>query len=151
MTIDILRLLHIGLASFWLASIIKDIFEPLNLQGSHEENRRLIIHREKAAGMMGTISGVGTILSGAALLFMIGFSGNPWALNMGIVVALVMALIGALGVGGSYQRIIKAFDREASNAELKSLAIGLRKWSLALLALWLLTFFLMGLRNLILR
>lgn len=149
MSYDIIRLLHIAFAAFWLASIIKELLAPVQLRTQRSESLLLLKSRAKRSALLGAGSGIGTILSGSALLSIIGAHDNSWALNAGMSGALIMAFIGAVPVSRCYRKAIVAIDQAS---DLSGAAVWLsrsRSWSFLTLLLWLGSFTLMGLSRFI--
>lgn len=149
MTFIIVRVIHILCMAFWLSSYVKELSNPLILEGDPHKDKKLITEREKAAGTLGTVSGMGTLISGGILAYLHGFSNLPWAVHAGFALAIAMAFVGAFGIGGAYHHLNKAVDRGADLSELQLLSVKLLAWSKAGLILWLTALLLMTLRHIL--
>lgn len=144
MSYDVVRLLHIAFAALWLASIITELLAPLHLTTRLSESLHLLKKRSRRAGLFGAASGIGTILSGSALLSIIGAHDNSWALNAGMSGALIMAFIGACLVSRCYRKAIASILQTSDLSGALRWLSHSRVWSLLTLLLWLGSFFLMG-------
>lgn len=133
--------------AFWLSSSVKEVASPIVLEGHTEKDKKRITNREKISGGLGTISGMGTIISGGVLGYLYGFSHLPWPIHAAAAITILMALIGAFGIGGVYNKLNKAIDRNADILELQRLSKQLQYWGKALISLWLIVFLLMTLRH----
>lgn len=143
----LVRLVHLLCMAFWLSSIVKDLCDPFIFEGNEENDRKLHVARGKRAEVLGTVSGMGTILSGGILLYFFGFSNIPWPVYVGLALTIVMACIGALGVGGVFQKMSKVMEVGSDLSELDALVREFKNWSLLSLVLWFIVFLLMGLRH----
>ena len=116
------RMIHILCMAFWLSSAVKEIASPIVFEGKSEKDKNRISEREKISGALGTVSGMGTIISGCILGYLYGFSNLPWPIHAAILLTIIMALIGAFGIGGVYNSLNKAIDRGANIIELQQLS-----------------------------
>lgn len=149
MTFLVARLFHLLFMAFWLASIVKEVSNPLGFVGDKNYDKKLYLHRVQIVGMLGTISGVGAILSGGLLGHLMGFDNLPSSIDIGFIIAIVMAVVATFGLGGCYHNIGKAIEQDAELSELEILSKRLTYWSVLLLVLWLSVFLLMVLRHFI--
>lgn len=145
----IARLIHLLFMAGWLAAITKEFYDPLAFNGDPIKDKEQNVKREKIAGMLGTVSDMGALISGGVVLYIMGYDSAPIALYVGATIAIVMAFIGAFGVGGVYHYINEAIDKGESTEKLVGLANKLKFWSGTMLLLWLVVFLLMGLRHVI--
>ncbi len=144
----LLKTLHVLFMAFWLAAIIKEIGTSHRFTGNRQKDKAHSVELEKQAGRLGTISGMGSILSGGALIFLLGFGNVPWAIYAGLLITVVMAFIGALAIGGNFHKIIAGIEKDFQISELEMLQRRLKNWSWLMLLLWTCVFLLMSLRHL---
>ncbi|WP_420591574.1 hypothetical protein [Bacterioplanoides sp.] len=149
MAFIIVRAIHILCMAFWLSSYIKELTNTLVFTGDQNKDRKQIVKREKIAGAIGTLSGMGTLISGGLLGYLYGFGNLPWPIHAGFAFAIAMAFVGAFGIGGVYHHLNKAVDRGADVSELQLLSGKLLSWSKAGLILWLVVLLLMTLRHIL--
>lgn len=113
------KIIHIAFASAWFGH---KLLVPRNLRQSiHErEDGQGVIARTRAAERLGIISGVGTVLSGLALIWMTtGLGDTPLSIWLGLAAALAMFVVGA-GVASPAWRVIRHGLEEGDYPEAAS-------------------------------
>lgn len=97
--LTVVRILHVAAAAAWFGH---KLLIPIDLRqsiGGGVEQVRALIVRLRRAELLGVITGLGTLLTGLALVFMIG----PAMVSFGIYVGLGLVL-GAIAVGATVAR-----------------------------------------------
>ncbi|MFM2577585.1 hypothetical protein [Vibrio fortis] len=133
--------------ALWLTAIIKELTNSFHFSAEVSKNKAQICREEKIAGLLGTVGGLGTLLSGVLLVYFMGFANANGAIYSGLTIALVMSYIGAFKIGGYYHHLEKANKSGSTPDDLSKLATKLNRWACVMLPLWLSSFMLMGLRH----
>ncbi len=108
--LTLVRVLHVGLAAAWFGH---KLLIPADLRrsiGGVEPARALIV-RLGLAEQLGVITGLGTLVTGVVMVFMIG----PAVVRSGIYVGLGLVL-GAIAIGATVARPASARLRAAVTA-----------------------------------
>lgn len=139
-----LRVLHLLLMALWLAASLLSALDALAARSDRFPSRA----HTRAAGLMGSAAGIGTVATGVALLFLLGgFSSTPWPIHAGLSLGIVMVLVGAAGIGKNTEALRKIDISGQTKRPPPQLVTRLHRWAIVQLLLWFIVFLLMCLRH----
>src|SRR5689334_16897165 len=98
-----LRFVHIAAMAAWFAPLLFVAGDARrSIEGGDLAGLRVRLAR---GGTVGAVGGTLTILTGVALIFVLGgFAAVPVGIHVGLAVGVVMWLLGAFGVGGTTRK-----------------------------------------------
>lgn len=80
-------------------------------------------------GKVGPVGGIGTILTGVGLIFLLGgFAAVPPAIHVSLVLAIGLAVLGVVFIGGAWRRIDERIGPEGTGASRDDIAPLLRRY-----------------------
>jgi hypothetical protein len=142
-----LRFVHILLMAAWFAP---HLFMAGDARRTIEGGGDLGLLRGRLAlaGRVGGASGTLTLLTGVALIFLVGgFGAVSPAIHVGLLLGLAMWFVGLLGTGGTARKIDAAIAAGATKEALLPLARRLSMFTGIFHLLWVVTLLLMVFRN----
>lgn len=146
----VLKLIHYAGMSLWFGASLPVAGNVRRALDSSPEALPAVLQNARRAGRVSSIAGWITILSGVALIFTLGgFGAVPIPIHIALTLALVMAGIGAFGLGGTVNKMIAAAEGggEGTLAEVQGLRGRLAMFSGIFQGLWVLVLVLMVWRN----
>jgi hypothetical protein len=145
-----LRLVHFVFMATWFGTglfALRDVRTALAAGPAHVP---LLRQRMRVVGIAASASGALTLLSGFGLIFALGgFASVPAAIHMGLGLAIVTAVVGGAGIGGTWRKIDAALEAGADPATVAPLLGRLRMFSGAFQGCWFATLLLMVFRGVI--
>lgn len=143
-----LKFLHVLFMASWLVAGVTagpDAKKAVHMPDPDPARRA---RADRAKGIFGTVTGMGAIVTGVALLFSLGgFGAVRWPIHAGLLLSVVMAFIGALGIGGNAHKLAAAIDADAPLIEREALAKKVSMWAHIKKTLWVVVLALMVFRN----
>lgn len=104
--------------------------------------------RMQKTGIAAIAGGVATIVSGVAMVFVLGgFAVVPWPIHAALGLALLQAMVGGGGIGATWAKIDKQLGEGASPETLLPLAQRIYMFGGIFHALWLINLILMVFRS----
>ncbi len=143
-----LRLVHFISMGVWFGSNLLALRDIRTSLAAGPSNIGPLKARMQSGGMLATISGVITLLTGLALIFVLGgFKSVPRAIHIGLLTGIICAVVGGAGVGRTWFMIEKKLDAGADAASLAPLMKRIGMLSGIFQLLWLVTLILMVFRG----
>ena len=131
------RFLHILLAAAWFGFTISGHQKALWFAREDPGKAAPSEQYLKTASIACTLLGLLTIGTGFWLISLLGgFEAVPWPISAGFVLAVVIALIGALPVGRSWRALAKMRTAGAAQEKLEAIAARIGFWERAIQVLW---------------
>jgi len=124
-----LKVVHFAAAATWFGHkmlIPGDCRRSVEARG---DVAKALITRIERAEKVGIGSGVLTLLSGVALIFLLGgFGAMPWRIHLGLALVLVSFAVGGLGAAPGWARAkkgIEAEDWDEARAGVRRLSVAM--------------------------
>ena len=148
------RALHFIFMAIWIGAAMMtpgDVKRSFAAGNPAATELELLRARVRLGSIVAAVGAWGTILSGLGLVFLMGgFAAVPRAIHAALVVAVVMLIVGRVGLGRSWSKISDLLGPDPSAVAHERVAPLLRKYrtlSMVLKSLWLVVLLLMVFRN----
>ncbi len=149
------RLLHFTGMALWIGSSMSmpgDVKRSFADGVPTPRDLELLGARGRLAGRVATVGGVLTILTGVAMIFMLGGFGkvSP-AIHASLVLAVLLAILGGALIGGTWNKILDELGPRGDGAtreQIEPLLKRFRIYSMVFKTGWLVILFLMVFRTL---
>jgi hypothetical protein len=118
-----LRLVHILFMTTWIGSALFATADVKRTFATGEPSHLpLLRERMRKTGIAAGVSGLVTVLTGIALIFVLGGFGKvPIAIHIGLTTGVLALVVGAGGIGGTWRKIDTAIGSGAPMASLQPL------------------------------
>lgn len=149
------RLLHFVFMAMWIGvamSMPGDVKRSFADGVPGQRELELLAGRGRLAGVVSTVGGVGTILTGLAMIFLLGgFGSVSAAIHIGLLLAILLAVVGGVLIGGTWNKLMTKLQSGGSNVTREQVEPLLRRYriySMLFKTGWLVILFLMVFRSL---
>lgn len=129
------RFLHILFAAIWLSqNATSGRLAKAFARGGQDV---LSLRSVKAVSVIGALSGVMTLSTGAWLVTLTGdWETVPVAIHVGATLAIVLFLIGAWPISRGWHKLVKASEQMEESSLRSALARNIARWSHISMGLW---------------
>jgi hypothetical protein len=118
-----IRFLHILFMATWIGSAMFATADVRRTFATGEAaHLPLLRERMSKTGMAAGVSGLVTVVTGFALIFVLGgFGSVPISIHIGVTTGVLALVVGAGGIGGTWRKIDTAIAGGASMASMEPL------------------------------
>ena len=150
------RLLHFLFMALWIGvsmSMPGDVKRSFADGVPGKRELELLAGRGRLAGTISTVGGVGTLVTGLAMIFMLGGFGKvSIAIHISLLLAIFLAILGGGFIGGTWNKILAKLGPDGTGAtreEIEPMLKRFRIYSMLFKTVWLVILFLMVFRSLL--